>query len=55
MFISLNDRSTIENLQIVAKINQLMEEVIKQITTGRLSVSGLLNFGWKQTNTRGSC
>lgn len=42
-FISLNDGSTIENLQIVCETKSISEEVIKQITTGScLSVNGLL-------------
>ena len=42
-FISLNDGSTIENLQIVCETKSISEEVMKQITTGScLSVSGLL-------------
>ncbi len=51
-FISLNDGSTIENLQIVCESKSINEEVIKQITTGScLSVSGLLKTsdGSKQT------
>ena len=51
-FISLNDGSTIENLQIVCETKSISEEVIKQITTGScLSVSGLLKTsdGSKQT------
>ena len=50
-FISLNDGSTIENLQIVCESESINEEVIKQITTGScLSVSGLLktSYGSKQ-------
>ena len=50
-FISLNDGSTIENLQIVCESKSINEEVIKQITTGScLSVSGLLktSYGSKQ-------
>ena len=42
-FISLNDGSTIENLQIVCESKSINEDVIKQITTGScLSVSGML-------------
>ena len=42
-FISLNDGSTIENLQIVCESKSINDEVIKQITTGScVSVSGLL-------------
>ena len=42
-FISLNDGSTIENLQIVCESKSINEDVIKQITTGScLSVSGIL-------------
>ena len=51
-FISLNDGSTIENLQVVCESKSINEEVIKQITTGScLSVSGLLKTsdGSKQT------
>ena len=56
-FISLNDGSTIENLQIVCESKSINEEVIKQITTGScLSISGLLKTSHgKQTNCRGSC
>jgi len=51
-FISLNDGSTIENLQVVCESESINEEVIKQITTGScLSVSGLLktSYGSKQS------
>ena len=42
-FVSLNDGSTIENLQVVCESKSISEKVIKQITTGScLSVSGLL-------------
>ena len=50
-FISLNDGSTIENLQVVCESESINEEVVKQITTGScLSVSGLLktSYGSKQ-------
>ena len=42
-FISMNDGSTINNIQIVADIDNLGEEVLKPITTGAcLSVTGKL-------------
>lgn len=43
-FISLNDGSTIHNLQIVVDFNQTDEALLKRITTGAaISVSGVLN------------
>ena len=51
-FISLNDGSTIENIQIVCESKSIKEELIKQITTGScISVSGLLknSAGSKQS------
>tara|TARA_B100001093_G_scaffold520499_2_gene616944 strand:+ start:60083 stop:61522 length:1440 start_codon:yes stop_codon:yes gene_type:complete len=51
-FISLNDGSTIENIQIVCESKSISEEIIKQITTGScISVSGLLknSAGSKQS------
>jgi asparaginyl-tRNA synthetase len=42
-FIALNDGSTIHNLQIVADINKLGEEILKPVTTGAcISVTGKL-------------
>jgi asparaginyl-tRNA synthetase len=42
-FIALNDGSTIHNVQIVADINMLGEEILKPVTTGAcLSVTGKL-------------
>ena len=42
-FISLNDGSTIHNLQIVVDFNQTDETLLKRITTGAaISVSGVL-------------
>ena len=51
-FISLNDGSTIENIQIVCESKSINEEIIKQITTGScISASGLLkpSAGSKQS------
>jgi asparaginyl-tRNA synthetase len=43
-FISLNDGSTIHNLQIVVDFNQTDEALLRRITTGAaISVSGVLN------------
>ena len=42
-FISLNDGSTINNIQIVAEVDQFKDEVLKRITTGSaISVIGIL-------------
>jgi asparaginyl-tRNA synthetase len=42
-FISLNDGSTIQNVQAVVELNALPEETLKRITTGAcLSITGLL-------------
>jgi asparaginyl-tRNA synthetase len=42
-FISLNDGSTINNLQAVVELNSISEETLKRITTGAcLSVTGEL-------------
>ncbi len=42
-FIALNDGSTIHNLQAVAELNSLHEDVLKRITTGAcLSIVGIL-------------
>ena len=42
-FISLNDGSTIENIQVVCENNLIDEEVIKRITTGAcICVSGVI-------------
>ena len=43
VFISLNDGSTIKNIQIVVETNSFKEKVIKKITTGAcISVSGTI-------------
>ena len=42
-FIALNDGSTINNIQVVADVENFDSEIIKQITTGAcLSVEGIL-------------
>lgn len=42
-FISINDGSTIQNLQVVVELNQFEESILKRITTGAcLSVMGKL-------------
>jgi len=44
-FIALNDGSTINNLQIVADVEKLGEELLKQVTTGAsISVKGTLSL-----------
>ena len=42
-FIALNDGSTIHNLQAVAELNSLPEDILKRITTGAcISLTGEL-------------